>query len=216
MPSLVQKHSTPGPALGVDWFDMRDVLHSLLIGAFLVSVAPAKTFTLGVVISLGATLWASAGGVRALCKGLSMIHEREEDRGFITRAGTALALTISAMIAVIIALALVAAFPVMLGHLGLGSFATGAAEVARWLLLIHHLPGKPDYLRVKVRRRLARLGAVPIRLEPLRRPPVLDELRGPGGLVAPIAALRLVARGSRANVPERKHPNMATQQQGHE
>ena len=34
---------------------------------------------------------------------------------------------------------------------------------SRWLLLIHHLPGKPDYLRVKVRRRLARLGAVPLK-----------------------------------------------------
>jgi hypothetical protein len=34
---------------------------------------------------------------------------------------------------------------------------------ARWLLLIHQLPGKPDYLRVKVRRRLARLGAVPLK-----------------------------------------------------
>src|SRR5215203_7181303 len=34
---------------------------------------------------------------------------------------------------------------------------------ARWLLLIHQIPGKPDYLRVKVRRRLARLGAVPLK-----------------------------------------------------
>ena len=32
-----------------------------------------------------------------------------------------------------------------------------------WLLLIHQLPPKPDYLRVKVRRRLQRLGAVPLR-----------------------------------------------------
>jgi hypothetical protein len=30
---------------------------------------------------------------------------------------------------------------------------------ARWLLLIHQIPPKPDYFRVKVRRRLARLGA---------------------------------------------------------
>jgi hypothetical protein len=37
------------------------------------------------------------------------------------------------------------------------------ASSARWLLLIHQLPGKPDYLRVKVRRRLARLGAVPLK-----------------------------------------------------
>ena len=33
----------------------------------------------------------------------------------------------------------------------------------RWLLLIHQLPPKPDYLRVKVRRRLKRLGAVAIK-----------------------------------------------------
>ena len=33
----------------------------------------------------------------------------------------------------------------------------------QWLLLIHQLPPKPDYLRVKVRRRLKRLGAVAIK-----------------------------------------------------
>ena len=32
-----------------------------------------------------------------------------------------------------------------------------------WLLLIHQIPPKPDYLRVKVWRRLQRLGAVPIK-----------------------------------------------------
>ena len=30
---------------------------------------------------------------------------------------------------------------------------------APWLLLIHQLPPKPDYLRVKMRRRLSRMGA---------------------------------------------------------
>jgi hypothetical protein len=33
----------------------------------------------------------------------------------------------------------------------------------RWLLLIHHLPPKPDYLRVKIRRRLHGLGAAPLK-----------------------------------------------------
>ena len=36
-------------------------------------------------------------------------------------------------------------------------------SIDSWLLLIHQLPPKPDYLRVKVRRRLQRLGAVPLR-----------------------------------------------------
>jgi hypothetical protein len=33
----------------------------------------------------------------------------------------------------------------------------------RWLLLVHQLPAKPDYLRAKVGRRLARLGAVAVK-----------------------------------------------------
>ena len=44
--------------------------------------------------------------------------------------------------------------------------ATGessAQEGRTWLLLIHQVPPKPDYLRVKVRRRLQRLGAAPLK-----------------------------------------------------
>src|SRR5438128_2544450 len=33
----------------------------------------------------------------------------------------------------------------------------------RWLVLVHRLPPKPDYLRVKVGRRLRRLGAVALK-----------------------------------------------------
>ncbi len=38
-----------------------------------------------------------------------------------------------------------------------------AGERQRWLLFIHRLPPKPDYLRVKVARRLKKLGAVAIK-----------------------------------------------------
>ena len=38
-----------------------------------------------------------------------------------------------------------------------------AANEGRWLLLIHQIPPKPDYFRVKVWRRLQRLGAVAIK-----------------------------------------------------
>src|SRR5262245_8970820 len=33
----------------------------------------------------------------------------------------------------------------------------------RWLLFMHQLPAKPDYLRVKLWRRIQRLGAVPLK-----------------------------------------------------
>ena len=37
------------------------------------------------------------------------------------------------------------------------------ASGARWLLLIHQIPPKPDYLRVKIGRRLQRVGAVAVK-----------------------------------------------------
>lgn len=41
--------------------------------------------------------------------------------------------------------------------------ATQEADNSRWLLLIHQIPPKPNYLRVKIWRRLQRLGAVAIK-----------------------------------------------------
>jgi hypothetical protein len=46
-----------------------------------------------------------------------------------------------------------------------------SSEGRRWLLLIHQLPPKPDYLRVKLRRRLQRIGAVPIKRTVYALPP---------------------------------------------
>ena len=44
-----------------------------------------------------------------------------------------------------------------------GSSESSAQEARPWLLLIHQVPPKPDYLRVKVRRRLQKLGAAPLK-----------------------------------------------------
>lgn len=43
------------------------------------------------------------------------------------------------------------------------SRAQGGPPAVRWLLFIHQLPPKPDYLRVKVRRRLKGIGAVAVK-----------------------------------------------------
>jgi hypothetical protein len=40
---------------------------------------------------------------------------------------------------------------------------TNTESAGRWLLLIHQIPPKPDYLRVKIGRRLARIGAVALK-----------------------------------------------------
>jgi hypothetical protein len=43
------------------------------------------------------------------------------------------------------------------------SAQAGPSPPERWLLLIHQIPPKPDYFRVKVRRRLRRIGARPLK-----------------------------------------------------
>lgn len=50
----------------------------------------------------------------------------------------------------------------------------------RWLLLLHQIPAKPDYLRVKIGRRLARLGAVAVKNGAYTLPssePALEDLQ---------------------------------------
>lgn len=44
-----------------------------------------------------------------------------------------------------------------------GGSGQPTAKPAEWLLLIHQIPPKPDYFRVKVRRRLQRIGAVALK-----------------------------------------------------
>jgi hypothetical protein len=41
--------------------------------------------------------------------------------------------------------------------------STARSDGRAWLLLIHQIPPKPDYFRVKVRRRLERLGSIPLK-----------------------------------------------------
>ena len=41
--------------------------------------------------------------------------------------------------------------------------AAPAVPAGKWLLLIHQIPPKPDYFRVKVRRRLQRIGAIALK-----------------------------------------------------
>src|SRR5437667_8626884 len=44
-----------------------------------------------------------------------------------------------------------------------GGASVSDTASGRWLLLFHHIPPKPDYVRVKVWRRLQRIGAVPVK-----------------------------------------------------
>lgn len=92
--------------------------------------------TFGLVASLLAVLWAASGGMQALMTGLNMIYGEKETRNYAQIRGISLLLTIGALISAMVAIALVAAFPVVLDRVGLDPVAAVGAQAVRWLILV--------------------------------------------------------------------------------
>jgi membrane protein len=88
--------------------------------------------TIGLVISLLATLWAATGGMSALMTGLNVAYGVRDERGFVKVRAAALALTLGALVSAVVALGLIAAFPVVLDRVGLDPARAAGAQVARW------------------------------------------------------------------------------------
>ncbi len=93
------------------------------------------SLTLGLVVSVLAALWAASGGIGALMTGINAVYGQDEERGFVKLKALALGLTLGAVVVVVLALLLVAAFPAAVNALNLGPAGRLGAEVGRWALL---------------------------------------------------------------------------------
>ncbi|HUG79231.1 MAG TPA: YihY/virulence factor BrkB family protein [Burkholderiales bacterium] len=99
------------------------------------------TSTQGAALGLGAigglvlALWSASAGVRTLMEALNVAYDEEESRGFVSYYGTALLLTLGAIVGAIVAIGVVVALPVVVGFLGLGSFVENMIAYARWPIL---------------------------------------------------------------------------------
>ena len=101
-----------------------------------VSSNTGKALGIGLLISLVAALWSASGGAMNLIKAVNVAYDEDETRGFLKLRGTALTLTLGAIVFFLLALGLVAAVPVVLNSVGLGTVGTILAQVARWVLLV--------------------------------------------------------------------------------
>ena len=102
------------------------------------SVASASGGALGIglVVSLLAAVWSASSGTGNLLKAINIAYDEDESRGFLKVRGIALALTLGAIVFVLLTLALVAVVPVVLNVLPLGQVGTILAQVLRWVLLV--------------------------------------------------------------------------------
>ncbi len=109
-----------------------------LIGQQLTDIATGGggALTFGLVASVLGALWTASGGVNNLVTAVNLAYDEVETRNFIKLRATSLALTLGAIVFVLVSFSLVAVVPAVLNTLPLGPFATVVAQVARWVLLL--------------------------------------------------------------------------------
>ncbi|MGY2067972.1 YihY/virulence factor BrkB family protein [Blastococcus sp. SYSU DS0619] len=92
--------------------------------------------TLSLILSILAALWSSSGGVSNLVKAVNIAYDEVETRNFIKLRAISLALTLGAIVFVVLTIGLVAVLPIVLDALPLGAVGTVLAQIARWVALL--------------------------------------------------------------------------------
>jgi membrane protein len=100
-----------------------------------VTGAADRSLSIGLAASLLGVLWSVSGGVQGLVKGLNLVYDERETRGFLKLRGLSLLLSIGAIVVAVLALALIAVFPGFVDGLGLGRAGELAASIGRWVVL---------------------------------------------------------------------------------
>jgi membrane protein len=90
----------------------------------------------GAIVGLLVALWSANGGTKAMFDSLNVVYDEHEKRGYVRLALTSLAVTLGALVFVVIAMACVVALPIALNFVGLGPIADILIRVLRWPLLL--------------------------------------------------------------------------------
>ncbi len=99
----------------------------------------ALTFSL--IVSIIAALWSASGGVNNVVKAVNIAYDEAETRNFVKLRALSLALTLGAVVFVVLTIGLVAVLPLVLDALPLGAVGTVLAEVGRWVALLAVVAG---------------------------------------------------------------------------
>jgi membrane protein len=101
-----------------------------------VAATSTGALTTGLIISVLFALWSASSGTGNLMQAVNIAYDEGETRGFLKLRAIALALTLGALVFVLITLTLVAVVPPLLESLQLGVVGTVVAQVVRWGLLL--------------------------------------------------------------------------------
>jgi membrane protein len=90
----------------------------------------------GAIVGLLVALWSANGGTKAMFDSLNVVYDEHEKRGYIRLALTSLAVTLGALVFLVIAMVCVVVLPIALNFVGLGAITAILIRVLRWPLLL--------------------------------------------------------------------------------
>ena len=108
-----------------------------LVGEQLTSITEGSESSLGAtaVIGIILALWSASSGMKHLMSAVNVAYDEEESRGFLALRGTALGLTLGAVVFFLVAVATIAAAPALVADTALGTPARVAVSILRWPVL---------------------------------------------------------------------------------
>ena len=105
-----------------------------LVTEQLENIAAASTTGLGIglVAGVGLALWSASSGMKNLIAAINTVYEERESRSFVPRRALALALTLGAVLFLVVAFLVVTVVPAALDHSALGPAARWTIVILRW------------------------------------------------------------------------------------
>jgi membrane protein len=88
------------------------------------------------IVSFLFALWSANGGMKAIIDALNVVYDEPEKRGFFKLNAVSLVFTFGGLVAVLIAIGMVVALPIVLSTIGLGSITELIFRIGRWPLLV--------------------------------------------------------------------------------
>lgn len=96
----------------------------------------AGSLSLGVVIAIGLSLWSASGGMGHLVEGVNVAYDEHDERNWVARKLLALALTLGAIVFMVLTVVGLAALPALLESTGLPSVVQTVLRLALWPVLM--------------------------------------------------------------------------------
>jgi membrane protein len=93
--------------------------------------ASGTRISIALVIAVAIALWSASGGVAALVTGVNVARDQTEPKSFVKKRGKAMALTVGAIVLLVVMIFLIAAVPSILAQVGLGTIGRVVFDIVR-------------------------------------------------------------------------------------